>query len=66
MGLCLLSGIYLSYTGSPDILHTIPSIVPINPGFSCFVLFEVFVTLCGVMFVKLLNGTDSTKSGGFI
>lgn len=49
MVLCLSSGICLSYTGSPDTLITIPSAVPINPGFSCFVIFEVFVTHCGVV-----------------
>lgn len=66
MGLCLSSGIYLSCTGFPDILITIPSAVPINHGFSCFVIFEVFVTHCGVVFVKLLNGTDRAENGGFM
>lgn len=65
MGLCFLSGIYLSYTGSPDTLITIPSAVPINSGSSCFVLFELFIFLCGVVFVKLLNGTDGAESRGF-
>lgn len=66
MGLCLLSGIYLSYTESPDILITIPSAIPIHPGFSCFLIFEGFVTLSGVVFVKLLNGTNSAETGGSI
>lgn len=66
MGLCLLSGIYLSYSESPDILITIPRAVPINPVFSCFVIFEGLVPLSGVVFVKLLNGTNSAETGGSI
>lgn len=65
MRLCFLSGIYLTYTGSPDTLITISSAVPINSESSCFVLFEAFVILCGVVFVKFLNGTDSAENGGF-
>lgn len=61
MGLFLLSTIYLRYTAFPDILLTIPSTVPINPGFR----FDVFVALCGVVFVKLLNGTKSAENGAF-
>lgn len=68
MGLCLLSGISLSYKGSSDILIIIPSAVPINPGFrvNIFVLLKVFVTIFGVVFVNLLSGTNSAKNGGFI
>lgn len=49
------------------ILNTIPCAVAINPGFVCFRIFEVFVThCCEVVFVKLLNGTDSAEDGEFI
>lgn len=46
-------------------LIVLPSSVPINPGFIFFIS-EVFVIQCGVVFVRLLNGTDSAENGEFI
>lgn len=45
-------------------LIVLPSSVPIIPGF--IFISEVFVIQCGVVFVKLLNGTDSAENGEFI
>lgn len=38
------------------------SSIPLNTGFVCFLIFEVFVTQCGVLFVELLKGTDNTEN----